>query len=60
MIDGARDPLASRGFDRFARAAGLLLEPVDAEQGWIAREACRDFGRGSGRPARPNFGDRFA
>ncbi len=60
VIDGARDPLASRGFDRFVREAGLLLEPVDAEQARIAREAYRDFGRGSGHPARLNFGDCFA
>ncbi len=42
------------------REAGLLLEPVDAEQARIAREAYRDFGRGSGHPARLNFGDCFA
>lgn len=26
----------------------------------LARQACRDFGRGSGSPARLNFGDCFA
>lgn len=60
VVDGARDPLASRGFDRFVREAGLLLEPVDAEQARIAREAYRDFGRGTGHPAGLNFGDCFA
>ena len=29
-------------------------------QAWIAREAYRDFSKGSGHPARLNFGDCFA
>ena len=35
-------------------------EPVTAEQAKIARDAYRDFGKGSGHPARLNFGDCFA
>ena len=38
----------------------LLVEPVTMAQARIAREAYRDFGRGSGHPARLNFGDCFA
>ena len=34
--------------------------PFDAEQAEIARQAYRDFGKGSGHPARLNFGDCFA
>jgi ribonuclease VapC len=33
---------------------------VTEAQAWIAREAYRDFGKGSGHPARLNFGDCFA
>ncbi len=60
VVDQARNPVASRMFDELVRAAGLLLEPVDARQVEIARAAYRDFGRGSGHPARLNFGDCFA
>jgi len=42
------------------RAVQLLVEPVTMAQARIAREAYRDFGRGSGHPARLNFGDCFA
>ena len=33
---------------------------VDEKQMRIARQAYRDFGKGSGHPARLNFGDCFA
>jgi ribonuclease VapC len=33
---------------------------VTAKQAHIARAAYRDFGKGSGHPARLNFGDCFA
>lgn len=60
VIDGSRDPIASRRFDDLFRAAELLIEPVTATQARIAREAYRDFGRSSGHAARLNFGDCFA
>jgi ribonuclease VapC len=60
VIDGSRDPIASRRFDDFFREASFSIETVTAEQALIAREAYRDFGRGSGHPARLNFGDCFA
>ena len=60
VIDGSRDPVASRRFDEFVAAAGLSIEPVTEEQARVARDAFRDFGRGSGHPARLNFGDCFA
>lgn len=59
-IDGSRDPAASRRFDDLLREARILVEPVTIEQARIAREAYRDFGKGSGHPARLNFGDCFA
>ena len=60
VIDSARDPIASRRFDDLVHAAGLTIEPVTVDQIRIAHEAYRDFGRGSGHPARLNFGDCFA
>lgn len=60
IIDASRDPIASRRFDDLLREAGMVIEPVTEMQARIAREAYRDFGRGSGHPARLNFGDCFA
>jgi len=60
VIDGSRDPIASRRFDDLIREAEIGIEPVTAEQARVAREAYRDFGRGSGHAARLNFGDCFA
>ena len=60
VIDGSRDPVASRRFDDLLREAQAEIEPVTEAQARIAREAYRDFGRGSGHPARLNFGDCFA
>jgi ribonuclease VapC len=60
VIDGSRDPVASRRFDDLLREARMRIEPVTEVQARIAREAYRDFGRGSGHPAKLNFSDCFA
>ncbi|HUK60809.1 MAG TPA: type II toxin-antitoxin system VapC family toxin [Stellaceae bacterium] len=60
VIDVARDPIASRRVDELIVEAEIVIEPVTAEQARIARQAYRDFGRGSGHAARLNFGDCFA
>jgi len=60
VIDLSRDPVASRRFDELFRVAELAIEPVDEVQAKLAREAYRDFGRGSGHKAGLNFGDCFA
>jgi ribonuclease VapC len=60
VIDANRDPIATRRFDQFITEAELRIEPVTEIQAKIAREAYRDFGKGSGHPARLNFGDCFA
>ena len=60
VIDASRDPIASRRFDDLLHEARFAIEPVTEAQAHIAREAYRDFGRGSGHPARLNFGDCFA
>ena len=60
VIDRRRDPIASRRLDDLIRETSIAIEPVDEAQAFIAREAYRDFGRGSGHPAQLNFGDCFA
>jgi ribonuclease VapC len=60
VIDGSRDPVASRRFDDLVKEAQIIIEPVTEVQARIAREAYRDFGRASGHPAKLNFGDCFA
>lgn len=60
VIDGSRDPVASRRYDDLLREARLIIEPVTEAQARLARHAYRDFGKGSGHPAQLNFGDCFA
>ena len=60
VIDGSRDPIASRRFDDLVKEAQIAIEPVTEVQARIAREAYRDFGKGSGHHAKLNFGDCFA
>jgi ribonuclease VapC len=60
IIDASHDPIASRRFDDFMKEAQIVVEPVTEAQTRIARAAYRDFGKGSGHPARLNFGDCFA
>jgi ribonuclease VapC len=60
VIDGYRDPIVSRRLDDLLREARIVIEPVTESQARIARQAYRDYGRGSGHPARLNFGDCFA
>lgn len=60
VIDGSRDPVASRRYDDLVREAAFTIEPVTEAQARIAREAYRDYGKGSGHPAQLNFGDCFA
>lgn len=38
----------------------IVIEPVTVEQAEIGHDAYRRYGRGSGHPARLNFGDCFA
>ena len=60
VIDASRDPIATRRFDDFITEANIVIEPVTEIQAQIARDAYRDFGKGSGNPAKLNFGDCFA
>ncbi|MGB8365360.1 MAG: type II toxin-antitoxin system VapC family toxin [Rhizomicrobium sp.] len=60
VIDSKGDPKASRKYDDMLRDAKVELVSVDETQARIAREAYRDFGKGSGHAAQLNFGDCFA
>ena len=60
VIDASRDPIATRRFDDFIAEANFIIEPVTQAQANIARDAYRDFGRGSGHPAKLNLGDCYS
>lgn len=60
VVDGRGDPTISREFDRVRAELGIAIAPVTATHVEIARQAYRDYGRGSGHPAQLNFGDCFA
>jgi ribonuclease VapC len=60
VIDGSRDATLSRRLDDVVKDAAVIIEPVTERQVYIAREAYRDYGKGSGHPAGLNFGDCFA
>jgi ribonuclease VapC len=60
VIDGSKDPVASRRFDELIEAAQIAIEPLTETQARIARQAYRDFGKTSGHPAKLNFGDCFS
>ncbi len=60
VVDGFRDPVASKRFDRLLPELGVQIEPVTERQAKLAREAYRDFGKGTGHPAQLNFGDCFS
>ena len=60
VIDANGDPIASRRVDDFIKAAHISIETVTETHAQIARHAYRDFGKGSGHPAKLNFGDCFA
>jgi len=60
VIDASRDAVLSRNLDRLIEIAQITIEPFTHEQAKRARQAYRDFGKGSGHPAKLNFGDCFA
>lgn len=60
VIDSYRDPVVSRDLDRVRRELDIAIAPVTATHVDIARQAYRDYGKGSGHPAGLNFGDCFA
>jgi ribonuclease VapC len=50
-------PEVHQNLDRLVTAAELTVVPFDEEQARVARRAYVRFGKGSGSPARLNFGD---
>lgn len=60
VIDRKRDPVASLNLDTLIAELSIEIAPVTSSQAKIARQAYRDFGKGSGHKAQLNFGDCFA
>lgn len=60
VADGSRDAVRSSRFDRMLEQFELEVVPVTPGQVRIARQAYRDYGRGSGHAANLNFGDCFS
>ena len=60
MIDDKRNPVLSANLDRLLTKFSIDIAPVTATQAKLARQAYRDFGKGSGHAAKLNFGDCFA
>ena len=60
VIDGLRNPAQSARLDDLIEEMEMVIEPVTAAQARIARQAYRDYGKGSGHPANLNFGDCFS
>ena len=60
VADSSGDAVATRRFDALMASARIQIAAVTEAQAFLARAAYRDFGRGSGHPARLNFGDCFA
>ncbi len=60
VVDGKRNPALSNRLDFLLSQLDIEVAPVTPAQAKIARQAYRDFGRGSGHPAKLNFGDCFA
>jgi len=60
VIGRLNDPVMNRQIDELMEEFSILIEPFTGEQARIARQAYRDFGKGSGHRANLNFGDCFA
>ncbi|KXO96340.1 type II toxin-antitoxin system VapC family toxin [Tsukamurella pseudospumae] len=60
VADSILDPVVARRLDEVLAESDIEIEPVTRLHATLARQAYRDFGRGSGHPAKLNFGDCFA
>ena len=57
VVDGRKEPVLSRDLDDLVATLSIAIAPLTEDQARIARQAYRDFGRGSGHPARLNYED---
>jgi ribonuclease VapC len=60
VIDAHRDTVLSARLDEMILDSEIMIEPVTVDQARIARQAYRDYGKGSGHRANLNFGDCFS
>lgn len=60
VLDSRTSPQQRRRLDDLLVALEVDIVPFDGMQWALAREAYRDFGRGSGHAARLNMGDCYA
>lgn len=60
VIDRKRDSAGSRKLDQLIAELEIEVVPFTPEHAKLAREAYRDYGKGSGHPAKLNFGDAMA
>jgi len=59
VVDSRRSPAMSAKLDELILDSEIVIEPVTVAQARIARQAYRDYGKGSGHAANLNFGDCF-
>jgi ribonuclease VapC len=60
VVDAARNPVVSRRLDELIEISGIQVVALSQRQAVLARQAYRDFGKGSGSSARLNLGDCFS
>lgn len=60
VVDALGDPILTRRLDDLLQDLGVEVVSVTPAQARIARQAYRDYGKGSGHPAGLNFGDCFS
>jgi len=60
VVDMNHEPVLSRRLDELLMRSEVAIEPVSEAQARIARRAYQDFGKGTGHPAKLNFGDCFS
>lgn len=60
VLDSVRFSSMAHRLDQVVEAADMEIAPVTALHAKLARQAYREFGKGSGHPAQLNFGDCFA
>jgi ribonuclease VapC len=60
VVDNTQDPVISGRFDQLLAELDAEIRDVTARQARLARDAYRSYGKGSGHPARLNYGNCFA